>query len=738
MAQKKTTGVARLLPRSNVSRTVEKEVPALVPNAAAGSGTVASDALIGGDGVAAVSATVERFASVPQALRALPRWLLWRYGPLKPDGTRSKLPFYVNGSRRKGEQGSAGDLSMLAAFDVVSKVEASGWDGIGIAMVRGDHLVALDFDHKETTVDPLPYEQIATLCSGTYFERSPSGKGYRAFYVGDMRKITKGPRGIEVFPHGQFVTVTGELDPLASITVAPLADAVRDQIYELAGEPPVDLRDDGKSAPKPSLGISLDEARDVLDHLPPESVDDYWEWLYGGMALHHEFGGSDDALALWDEWSARGSKHSPGECAGKWRTFGKPGKTMVYLVRQAERTGWRMPATIAQAVADFEKQQPMPKDDGIRFRLVTGTEIMNRQKSDEVPAILGVACPVGVVMLAGKGGGGKSTIAASLAAPVTNGKACPPWEARTVLRKPAAVLWLTVEEDLEGMVLPRHKALGGDTDLIVVPEIERLQDANGNWLAREFDVEKDLRSLLQSRSEAGTPIKLVVCDSLPGLVQWGRRNTNSDTDVKKMLNVLSQIVFEFGACLLGIAHWNKNTDRGEDYRISGAQAWRETPRLSFTCEPGYIYVNKGNDIVDFGCTFEQQVVKVLREIEVESEDGRPMQITARRAVFGQYLLSKERVLELKKMAAADAADVEKIGKQALPTVSRLDRMCTIARECFDLIGWGPLYASSVWRDVGREYGSEVNSKEKIEVRERLGLKTEKVGKHEMLSIDDSH
>jgi hypothetical protein len=76
------------------------------------------------------------------------------------------------------------------------------------------------------------------------------------------------------------------------------------------------------SSSKPDM--SVDQCRDMLDVLIqryPDYVEDYMQWLQVGMALHHQYGGSDEALGLWNEWSKAGSNYSDGVCAAKWKTF---------------------------------------------------------------------------------------------------------------------------------------------------------------------------------------------------------------------------------------------------------------------------------------------------------------------------------------------------------------------------------------------------------------------------------
>ena len=66
------------------------------------------------------------------------------------------------------------------------------------------------------------------------------------------------------------------------------------------------------------------------------------EWLHVGMALHHETGGSDEGLALWDEWSSRVPGYEGWEdVVGRWESFGQSGGvTGGTILKAARESGW--------------------------------------------------------------------------------------------------------------------------------------------------------------------------------------------------------------------------------------------------------------------------------------------------------------------------------------------------------------------------------------------------------------
>ena len=54
---------------------------------------------------------------VPEPLRDLPIFLCWKYEPRQDgDPKPRKVPYYPNGGRRSGQQGSQQDRSQLTSF----------------------------------------------------------------------------------------------------------------------------------------------------------------------------------------------------------------------------------------------------------------------------------------------------------------------------------------------------------------------------------------------------------------------------------------------------------------------------------------------------------------------------------------------------------------------------------------------------------------------------------------------
>lgn len=75
------------------------------------------------------------------------------------------------------------------------------------------------------------------------------------------------------------------------------------------------------------IGWSIDDAKKYLEYIDNE---DFETWLRVGMSLHHEFAGSAEALALWDEWSSSASNYSSSDDLGyRWTTFSQTGSSII-------------------------------------------------------------------------------------------------------------------------------------------------------------------------------------------------------------------------------------------------------------------------------------------------------------------------------------------------------------------------------------------------------------------------
>jgi hypothetical protein len=76
-------------------------------------------------------------------------------------------------------------------------------------------------------------------------------------------------------------------------------------------------------APKVT-GVSDDEMRRLTMLVP--GYEDYESWREIGMALYHQYDGSDVGLSIWDEWSEQAGNYDATAVHDKWPTFDIDGK----------------------------------------------------------------------------------------------------------------------------------------------------------------------------------------------------------------------------------------------------------------------------------------------------------------------------------------------------------------------------------------------------------------------------
>jgi hypothetical protein len=193
----------------------------------------------------------ERLAmNLPDQIKNGRHFLLWKFKQVPGEKKPRKVPHYINGIQRNGTQGAPEDRAHLAPFgEALQALETGSYDGLGIAMLPDVGLVGVDLDNcfHDGVLNP----EVAPLVDGTYRELSPSGKGVRAFYLGEYQDRKHLDKGVEIFCKKGFLTLTG--DRLTVDDVIPLPIAVRSKLDALFAsqraksartEQPLDGKDD--------------------------------------------------------------------------------------------------------------------------------------------------------------------------------------------------------------------------------------------------------------------------------------------------------------------------------------------------------------------------------------------------------------------------------------------------------------------------------------------------------------
>lgn len=246
----------------------------------------------------------------------------WHVFPCAP---RGKMPAISRENGGRGKDDATNDLAQITAWWEARPMANIGW-------VPGrSGCVALDFDTEKPDFGGRELLDRLTNAHPTLAQRSGSGGLHLVYRLPDGVKLGDSadglPRGVDVRTVG-YIVIAPSIHPDGpayawlpghaphQVEAQPLPGFVLDMLRKRTAAPLPPMA--------PTAGDDVAKAREWLTRLSPWRVDDYGTdgaWVGVGMALS-ELGA--DGLALWEEWSARSAKYTPGECASKWKSF-KPG-----------------------------------------------------------------------------------------------------------------------------------------------------------------------------------------------------------------------------------------------------------------------------------------------------------------------------------------------------------------------------------------------------------------------------
>ena len=293
------------------------------------------------------------FQNIPYELKKVPRWVMWRFMQVGPEGNRrwSKIPFQPTGQEAK-----ANDHSTWTDFLSVQEAYNSGrFDGVGFVFTDDDNLAGVDldhcFDHQTERFTNVALQQIADKVVG-YMEVSPSGTGVKIFTRANLSAAhVDHALGLEVYNRGRYFTVTG---------------------HHLRGDIPADEQDITEFVPERTIHRTGDAFADyvpplegydvhrveteILSRLDPNCG--YTDWLQVGFALHHQFSADVEALELWERWSFGNGdvdnyvESGPMSCEGKWRTFRGQGSTLRSLLFKVNQEARKVAMANGEVIVD--------------------------------------------------------------------------------------------------------------------------------------------------------------------------------------------------------------------------------------------------------------------------------------------------------------------------------------------------------------------------------------------------
>jgi len=500
---------------------------------------------------------------VPEPLRELPGWLMWRFEHFTGEAKPRKIPFWADGTRRHGTQGGPQDRDRLTTF-VAARDAAirAGFDGVGFAPLSDFGFTFLDFDNCVDVHGNTPKE-IEQIVNRTYAEYSPSGKGIRAALKGDLgnHKSASTPDqfGFETFSSTGFVTFTGNILPSCEMLgyedrIADVDQHTQDLCQRRFGatagatfDP-----DDFMAGREPRLGLSISEMEALLAVLDPSMGRE--PWLRVGMALHHETDGGDDGFELWDEWSSMGETYPSTESLRyQWESFkpapGKRQVTMASVIKMAKDAGYRpydgpsREDVLAKAEAI---QAELPKKSVGRFGPVPIYDLTQREPMSWL--IKGVLPKAQMGILFGASGAGKTFVALDIAFAIARGK---DWRGRRT--KEGLVVTIAAEGGSgigkRGEAYAQHHDfdLRGARNMQVITAAPNFLDAD------------DISEVIAEIKNIGTP-QVIVIDTLAQVSPGANENTSDD--MGRVLANIRLLHEATGAMILIVHHAGKDLSKG--------------------------------------------------------------------------------------------------------------------------------------------------------------------------------
>ncbi|MFZ5750864.1 MAG: AAA family ATPase [Pseudomonadota bacterium] len=285
--------------------------------------------------------------------------------------------------------------------------------------------------------------------------------------------------------------------------------------------------------------------------------DDRDQWLKIGMALHAEFGGSDEGFDLWSHWSRQSLKFDERDQRQKWKSFRRSGVGIGTLFEIAKGYGYERPSYFSES--DFDDLPALPEPEKPKPTTLT---FLTPDDCESAPSrgylIKGLFAPGDVACIFGAPGAGKSLIAPFLGYMVAQGQ-----EAFQMRTKAGGVFYVAAEDShgMRGRVKALKQAHGSAQAFRLVEGVSQLLTANPK------DRAPDLLALVEA-VKAERPA-LIFIDTLamafPGLEE------NSAEAMGRVVAV-SRLLTRWGAAVVLIHHDTKSeggTPRGHSL-LNGA------------------------------------------------------------------------------------------------------------------------------------------------------------------------
>lgn len=151
-------------------------------------------------------------ANIPDELRLLPQWVVWRLE--ERGGKPTKVPHDAKTGRYAASDNPATWASFTEAWEAYCNgIKSKRYSGIGFVFTANDEYCGIDLDHCISGAIGNQFSDFALRVMyqiSSYAERSPSGTGLHIICKGKLPKNRKNHQ-IEMFDRGKYFTFTGDV-----------------------------------------------------------------------------------------------------------------------------------------------------------------------------------------------------------------------------------------------------------------------------------------------------------------------------------------------------------------------------------------------------------------------------------------------------------------------------------------------------------------------------------------------
>jgi hypothetical protein len=490
--------------------------------------------------------------TIPFELRALGCWVLWRYGDLRPNGKRAKVPYQPDSKPAKVNNSAT--WSLFEAVKAAYLNPFNAFDGIGFVFAAEDDLVGIDLDNcvsDDGTIAPWAARILAELL--TYWEYSPSGRGLHGILRGSLpaaygdgaKRSLAGGGGIEVYQDRRFFTVTAAHVPDTPTTIEPLLGQLE---AFLARELPRHSTGVGPLNDHPFFRTTSPSYRlgDYARHPPVEAAVTDGALLDG---LRLRFGQAFCALYDRGDISAYDGDHSAADLALFNYLIQGCGPDPARIDRLFRRSALMRPKWDEYRGAQTYGQLTIAKGIGSRH-MNSALGLLLTIRADEVHAqrttwFAPDRIPfAAMTLLDGPGDIGKTTTLTGIIASASVGRCFfigEPMEPVTTL--------IVVEEDSLGVLKMRLQVAGADLSRIHFITGVRIGDAIEPFTLPRHVVE------LESKIEE-TGARLVYVDALFSHLELDG-DGRMPQQVRRSLRPIVEMVGRTGVAFVAVRHWTK-------------------------------------------------------------------------------------------------------------------------------------------------------------------------------------